>query len=125
MTKEEAKYLSKVLEAYSEGKEIEHLRTDGVWDDICKDPTFSEGPMHYRIKPEPKLRFYKNAKEFLKDQNAHGPYLHRKEYNYYILPTYIDDTTFEIANKSTLIYYAEAKDLYEWQDGTPCGIREE
>lgn len=121
MTKEEAAHLSDVLKAYSEGKEIEHLRTDGVWDCICKDPIFTEGPMRYRIKPEPKYRPYANAEEFLKAQKEHGPYMFA---NFkYFLPLSLRDNKvmFQDEKDSELVRFDELV-YVQWQDGTPCGI---
>ena len=123
MTKEEAKYLSDVLKAYSEGKEIEHLITDGVWECICEDPTFTEGPMHYRIKPEPKYRPYANAEEFLKAQKEHGPSIRLGKGNKsYHLPTDIDDCG--IKRGGNLWYFTDII-VDCWQDGSPCGMPED
>lgn len=55
MTREEAKQLASVMQAYAEGKEVQRLSTGGIWTDI-PDPIFDSYD-EWRVKPEPtKLR---------------------------------------------------------------------
>ena len=128
MTKEEAKHLSEVLKAYSEGKEIEiYDRIDG-WIPICKEPCFVGNPMVYRIKPEPKLRPYKNTEEFLQAQSEHGPYIIG---NCLFIPLKIyEDAIVYYAQKDEkgfeqMFTFVDLADRFAWQDGSPCGIMEE
>lgn len=70
MTKEEAKHLSEVIKAYSEGKNIEAYNSvDGKWWDVCANPSFTLPPDYYRIKSEPKLRPYANTEELMGKTN--------------------------------------------------------
>ena len=55
MTKERARYLIPLLQAYIDGKTIQVLQTDGKWSDR-KEPAFIQhcNENEYRIKPEPR-----------------------------------------------------------------------
>lgn len=71
MTKEEAKHFSEILKAYSEGKTIEkHVWIScscGESEEWQKVDNLTPDDIQYydlRIKPEPKLRPYKDAEEF-------------------------------------------------------------
>ena len=51
MTREEAKELLPIMQAYAEGKTIQFLNLDDIWED--KDTLlFLRKPYRYRIKPE-------------------------------------------------------------------------
>lgn len=129
MTKEEAKHLSEVLKAYSEGKEIE-MKSGNDWIAICKEPWFTGNPMSYRVKPEPKYRPYANAEEFLKAQKEHGPMILRWK-NDFRFPTQVKNTGIWVTNFQCnvkyewLTYEKISRDNITWQDGAPCGIIEE
>lgn len=125
MTKEEAKHLSEVLKAYSEGKEIETDAGDGEWVPIRKDPTFTEGPMRYRIKPDPKYRPYKSAVEFLKAQKEHGTFIYKKaKFIRYVGVEFVTNTNIKIHEYSSMTFGNLLLGEFYWQDGTPCGILE-
>ena len=128
MTKQEAKHLSEILKAYSEGKTIQFaLKGRNDWDDyyvLNEDVvTLNTVDFDYRIKPEPKYRPYKNAKEFLMAQKEHGPYLQRMRNAVFRIPTLIGDESIEFQDGCADAY----EDLIEsgkWQDSTPCGVAE-
>lgn len=130
MTKEEAKYFSEVLKAYSEDKEIEYLNMDDKW--VPKhSPNFDAGPFRYRIKPELKYRPYNSTEEFLKAQKEHGMYLISKNHSDRArLPLMIKrDSVFMFCypedTKLTGYTYSDLLNHWTHQDGTPCGILEE
>ena len=73
MTKEKAKQMAEVLNAYAEGKPIEVL-LDGEWSEITPDKYFFDIEDEcYRIKKEPTYRPFKNAKECLEEMKKHQP----------------------------------------------------
>lgn len=73
MTKEQAKQIAEVLNAYAEGKPIEVL-LDGEWGEITPDKYYFDiEDEHYRIKKEPTYRPFKNAKECLDEMKKHQP----------------------------------------------------
>lgn len=61
MTREEAKELLPIIQAWAEGKNIQFL-SDGEWHDI-NQADFTCYPDKYRIKPEPKYRPFKTQEE--------------------------------------------------------------
>lgn len=73
MTREDAKQLLPIIQAYSEGKEIEGLYkgTKSPWFKI-KDMDLNGGII-FRIKPEPKYRPFKDAEECWTEMQKHQP----------------------------------------------------
>lgn len=53
MTREHAKQLLPIIQAFAEGEEIEYLNTEGKWT-TADYPGFSSDPERYRIKPKPR-----------------------------------------------------------------------
>ena len=63
MTKEKAKYLAEIFNAYAEGKPIE-VFLDWEWGEVPSDGyRFDVENESYRIKKTPTYRPFKNAKE--------------------------------------------------------------
>lgn len=56
MTREEAKQLLPVIQAWAEGKDVQHFSLLHVWQDGGMSFDFSDCPDRYRIKPSPTLR---------------------------------------------------------------------
>ena len=74
MTRDEAKRMLPIIQAYEEGKEIE-TKYEGEWSsDIGEDPCFLKAPEDYRIKPEPKYRPFENDKECWAEMLKHQPF---------------------------------------------------
>lgn len=77
MTREEAKELLPVIQAFAEGKTIQVKVTDNRWYD-WKDKTdelnFNSGPQNYRIKPESKYRPFKSQEECWQEMLKHQPF---------------------------------------------------
>lgn len=135
MTKEEAKQISEIFAAYAEGKTIQFYFEDSDEVDDCSGwtdvPSFDriniDNIKNYRIKPEQKLRPYKDLEEFLNEQKKHGPYIDTESWpslGLYTIPYSVNDSR---------VYWKAGYDLYSnweelshhvWQDGTPCGIVE-
>ena len=115
ITRENAKELLPILKAYSEGKEIEFLNSEGKWE-LLTNPYFWNKPSRYRIKPEPKYRPFKSVEECWEEMQKHQP-LGWYKYNNdtYNLVTYL--------SKSTDFNYLFK--TYTFADGTPFGIKEE
>ena len=76
MTRDNANKLLPIIEAYAEGKEIEFLGCDGVWNVVPKiaNLSFDDKPEHYRIKPEPKYRPFESAEECWAEMQKHHPF---------------------------------------------------
>lgn len=131
-TREEAKHLSDVLKAYSEGKQIQwRNRITDEWIDCSDTPAFNIEYLMYRIKPEPKYRPYANTEEFLNAQKEHGLYLISKnKRDRARIPVIVQPEKifmYWLPGDSCPSEYTYSALLAYWlhQDGTPCGIVEE
>ena len=72
MTREEAKEILPIIQAYAEGRTIQFL-DGGKWLDLCESD-FYESPERYRIKPEPKYRPFKTKEECWNEMLKHQPF---------------------------------------------------
>ena len=115
MTRATAKLLSPIIKAYGEGKIIQYLSDNNIWEDR-EYLYFEEEPYRYRIKPKTKYRPFKNIEECLNEMSKHQPFgWYKYNNNDYNLVTHLDNNTdFEYRFKN-----------YIFADGTPFGIKEE
>lgn len=130
------KEMIEVMQAYERGEQIEcrdcrDLGTES-WYPVSNDPDWNMSDFEYRVKPKPTYRPYKNIQEFLQAQKEHGMNIQLKGCNYYRLPLYITNTLIGLqcpqSGGSVVSIDASYEDLlrdYTWQDGTPCGVKEE
>lgn len=132
MTREEAKELLPIMQAFAEGKTIEYRESGGAWK-VAHTPTWSSC-LFYRIKPEPKYRPFYNAEECWAEMQKHQPFgwLKSKKNGRFrcIGEVYWSDkfetvcvvlsTSESISRSSDSVF-----DEYTFADGTPFGIREE
>ena len=112
MTREEAKQLLPIIQAFAEGKEIE-CREEDKWYkvlEICNEMN----PQDYRIKPEPKYRPFANAEECWKEMQKHQPFGWVKYADKYISISAIDSNN----------EYEIDFDDYTFADGSPFGVKE-
>ena len=72
MTREEAKEMLPFIQAYAEGKEIEHSLDGRRWSET-RYPSWNPN-LIYRIKPEPKYRAFKNQEECWNEMLKHQPF---------------------------------------------------
>ena len=125
MTREEAKVLMPIIQAFAEGKVIECRTKPSAlsksWQDMNKWTEMKEiefwNNIEYRIKPEPKYRPFANAEECWQEMQKHQPIGYTKligEIEYSFI-TDVDNT----------INYSDAIKEYTFADGTPFGIKEE
>lgn len=118
-----------VMQAWEDGKIIQVAnQNQSDWTDMDNNivnPMWNWQIMKYRIKPEPKLRPYKNAKEFLHAQKEHGMYVIFSNLSEYILaiPNCIDNESVIVEDEEYT--YKQCLDSLKWQDDSPCGIMEE
>lgn len=71
MNRKTAKDLLPIIKAFSEGKCVE-TKTSSGWISI-ENMGFVGNPLQYRIKPEPKYRPFKDAKECWTEMQKHQP----------------------------------------------------
>ena len=75
MTREEAKQLLPIIEAYAEGGKIEFKEREGEWLSFGDmEFGFDKAPENYRIKPEPKSRSFNTIKECWFEMQKHQPF---------------------------------------------------
>ena len=74
MTREEAKELLPIMQAYAEGKTVQYKYL-GKWEDVVSEAYFETYPStKYRIKPEPKYRPFKTQEECWNEMLKHQPF---------------------------------------------------
>lgn len=125
MTREEAKELLPIIQAFAEGKVIQcRSIISNEWRDF-DEPAFNGLPDNYRIKPESKFRPFKSQEECWNEMHKHP------------------DFGWVVAKDSKIMYhvgvvgigyvvidsmspiFSEAFADYEFTDGKPFGVREE
>ena len=132
MTREEAKELLPIIQAWAEGKSVQFL-SDGEWHDI-NQADFTCYPDKYRIKPEPKYRPFKTQEECWNEMMKHQPFGWLKSkmngrfscigevYGSDEFETvYIALSTSESLSRSSDSMFEQ----YTFYDGTTFGIKEE
>ena len=124
MTREEAKELLPIIQAWAEGKNIQFL-SDGEWHDI-NQADFTCYPDKYRIKSESKYRPFKTQEECWNEMMKHQPFgwLKYTDTGGYIIISELDDEDIEISGNNGWDYVGLMK-CYTFADGTPFGIKEE
>ena len=134
MTREEAKELLPIIQAFSEGKTIE-IYNNREWNDlIIESPKFDCKPSCYRIKPAPRYRPFKTQEECWNEMLKHNPFgwVKSKDKGYFHL---IGLVQFESEFEDVVITFATSENLarsshsiyenYIFADGTPFGIKED
>lgn len=123
MTRERAKELLPIIQAYAEGKTIQFRENiNNMWEDIIC-PLFNKSPSAYRIKPEPKYRPFKSQEECWKEMLKHHPFgwvRSTMSDNLYLIESISD----EINYNRTFASYNESFEWVKFADGTPFGIKE-
>ena len=125
MTREEAKQLLPIIQAFAEGKAIQ--QTDGYdWYDLDY-PDFMANGSSYRIKPETKYRPFKNADECWQEMQKHQPFGWLKDKNdgHLTLITVVDNDKMMTLNGRVGWDFLSMMNNYVFADGTPFGIKEE
>ena len=127
MTREEAKQLLPIIQAFAEGNAIESRCIKGdksLWYDD-EDPSFDDD-LEYRIKPEPTYRPFKDAEECWKEMQKHQPFgwveWNDVRYNIYV----VSSTSVCLINGNCAnMDFAYAYQKLTFADGTPFGVKEE
>ena len=125
MTREEAKNLLPIIQAFAEGKVIEIFDDEIGW--VKKEnPKFNLNPDFYRIKLVPKYRPFKTHGECWNEMLKHQPFGWVRSKKCKAL---LWNVTSINKDDITIIcdYYKfhRAFECFEFTDGTPFGIKEE
>ena len=123
MTREEAKELLPIIQAWAEGKNIQFL-SDGEWHDI-NQADFTCYLDKYRIKPEPKYRPFKTQEECWNEMLKHQPFGWVKEISSEMLYLINGISDMSIVIMENIDSFKEAMNIYEFKDGAPFGVVEE
>lgn len=124
MTREDAKVLLPIVQAYAEGKEIEIFdKTTKMWKTAML-PHFDCDSNIYRIKPEPKYRPFKDAEECWAEMLKHKPFgwvVDRRDGVMYLI------RCLEYVSVYTSIQYSfkDAFDKFAFADLVPFGVKVE
>ena len=132
MNREQAKVLLPIIQAFSEGKQIQWLKPDSdEWIDVVGGDNvdfedLTESNVAYRIKPEPKCRPFQNAEECWNEMKKHQPFGWVKSKNNssiskFMIITRMSDKDICIDSCVEDEYNAFLED-YVFADGTPFGV---
>lgn len=124
MTREEAKELLSIIQAFAEGRTIQLFGRDG-WTDLYKDFIFDIS-YRYRIKPEPKYRPFKDADECWQEMLKHEPFgwVKEKERNVRTQIGFMHTKGIQGTSGGSSNYKAFF-DCFRFADGAPFGVKEE
>ena len=122
MTREKAKHLTEVLNAYAEGKTIE-VFIDDEWGESDLDEYSFDERESYRIKKEPKYRPFKNAKECFEEIQKHQPIGWIYWNNIFIHITEIGLGCIAFSN-CTYSFVEAFNNGFSFVDSQPFGIKE-
>ena len=126
MTREQAKRMLPFMRAYAEGKTIQfRAHINDEWKDI-KELVLNRFTGEYRIKPKPKYRPFKSQEECWNEMLKHKPlgWLRSKRIKDIYLLITIRNHEIRIFDDLPL-HFSKAYRKYEFQDGSPFGIKEE
>ena len=127
MTREQAKELLPIIQAFAEGKNIQFL-SDGEWHDI-NQADFTCYPDKYRIKPEPKYRPFKSQEECWQEMLKHQPFgvvkdKHFANYQTHRAFTFLTNEGCNFRGYEDMTFETSFKNLL-FADGTPFGVKVE
>ena len=127
MTREEAKQLLPIIQAFAEGKAIESRCIKGdksLWYDD-EDPSF-DNDLEYRLKTEPKYLPFSNAEECWTEMLKHQPFGYTYDRFNGIRDCITKVATTGVSYDSpTVISFEEVFDKFVFADGVPFGIKVE
>ena len=132
MTREEAKEMLPIIQAFAEGKTIQFKTKDRPWFDLLDNNLEMREVFKYRIKPEPKYRPFKSQEECWQEMHKHPDFGWIKgkvtgEYKQVIRVFGCKtELIFNISYNSPADYSPEMMfSSYTFTDGTPFGIKNE
>ena len=131
MTREQAKELLPIIQAFTEGKKIE-TRYD-IYDWTETEVLHLESKNEYRIKPQPKFRPFKTQEECWNEMLRHQPFgfvVNKESIDYCGICRVFKDENGISRITFTSNPYSDwdmeiVFDSFNFADGTPFGIKEE
>ena len=125
MTREEAKQLLPIIQAFAEGKTIQYydsLIDIADWED-CENPDFENLTYKFRIKPETTYRPFKNGEECWQEMQKHQPFGWVKSTLFKDFDLVQRVTTLYVEINREIIDYKDALDKFTFADGTNFGVK--
>ena len=128
MNRKEAAELLPIIQAFAEGRDIEY-RSKGFnenWKKVTQIPELSFKSFEYRIKPEPKYRPFKDAKECMAEMLKHQPFGWITSQGAFFYIIYIEDKLFGYGSACGTILHSEFNDVlksFTFADGVPFGVK--
>ena len=125
MTREEAKELLPIIQAFAEGKNIEYKNEFGSW--TATDCPLWTNHSKYRIKPEPKYRPFKTQEECWNEMLKHQPFgwIRNNDTQRLCNIGSIGRNNCGVVIDKSILYFDLAFNTCNFVDGTPFGIKEE
>ena len=124
MTREDAKQLLPIIQAFSEGKCIQ-TKTGSGWVNM-ENMSFSGKPKAYRIKPESKYRPFENAEECWQEMLKHQPFgwVKGDECFYNIVSvSNIDVSMANVSGDIVILNFSDVMEDNTFADGVPFGVK--
>ena len=131
MTREEAKVLLPIIQAFAEGKVIEcrikpsalsKSRQDmNEWTEMKKIEFWNN--TEYRVKSKPKYRPFKDAEECWQEMSKHQPFVWVKSTLFKDLALVNRVTTLYVEINRDIIDYKDALDKFTFAEGTNFGVK--
>ena len=134
MTREQAKELLPIIQAYAEGEIIQYKNFLDEWTDIKENEglSFICPPSDYRIKPQSKYRPFKTQEECWNEMLKHQPFGFLSiadKHDYFSVcrvfeeegkpKIWLTNNTYGDCDMTTAFV------IFQFIDGTPFGIKEE
>ena len=127
MTRKEAKELLPIIQAFSEGKDIEYFdKGDCKWR-TCIEPNFYSN-VEYRIKHEPTWIPFTYSNTCLKETRKHHPngWVKEKESGKLTAIVSVSQAGVSFLGKNGCVKdFSRVFKEYTFADGTPFGVKEE
>ena len=126
MTREEAKELLPIIQAFAEGKQIQDKIEEMTdWVDTDEINLEYEGKkIKHRIKPQPKYRPFKSQEECWQEMHKHPDFGWVTD-GYYKSTISVKSDSIVVTISSLEYDFGKAYIHFTFADGTPFGIKEE
>ena len=121
MTREQAKELLPIIQAYAEGKTIEYSYDGEHWE--RNDAPVWDCDVMFRIKPQPKYRPFKNQEECWNEMHNHPDFGWVTD-GYYKSTISVKSDSIVVTISSLKYDFGNAYIHFTFADGTPFGIKE-
>ena len=125
MTREEAKELLPIIQAFTEGKTIQFRTNNRSWVDLLDNDIEINALFEYRIKPEQKYRPFKTQEECWNEMLKHQPFgwVKAPDGKLFCIDMVLDEGI--VYKYSSCKFDEYLNGQYSFVDGEPFGIKEE